>query len=163
MNYRLSVLTHGRGELLQRALDAFRAHVTPEPVEVAIHLDAEPQLGFCGATAKLWADSAASGVDYVFHLEHDFEVIRYVDLTEVAAALDSDTTLSQVSLMRDAANWQERNAGGLLRSSSRRHPLGATRLGIRPAGLRDDDEPLSDAALVHGRAPMARSCRVLRG
>lgn len=54
--------------------------------------------------------------DHVLWLENDFTLLRNVDLREIAAVLDSNTELSQMSLMRDAVNEAEKLAGGLFES-----------------------------------------------
>jgi hypothetical protein len=74
------------------------------------------QRGFCGATRELWAGAAAGWCDYVFYLEHDFEFLRPVDLTQLAVVLDANPALAQMALMRDAVNAEEKAAGGLYES-----------------------------------------------
>ena len=116
LSYRLAVLTHGdNGAMVKRALAAFREHVTPEPEDVTVHSDRDPQLGFCGATAALWAEMVATGNEYVFWLEHDFEICRPVDLTELVYELAPERLprLAQMALMRDAYSREEKAAGGL--------------------------------------------------
>lgn len=135
------VLTHGDGEPLAASLTAFYRHVTPEPTEVRIvhdgpvrmrrmedalraapraEVETIPRSGFCGATAYMWERAAEMwergtglAVDYVFWLEHDFEVTRDVDLTDLSEVLDRQPMIAQMSLMRDAVNADEIEAGGL--------------------------------------------------
>ena len=131
MNYRLAVLTHGRHDE-RPAVEAFLAHASPEPAVVDVFRDAAPQRGFCQATARLWAISAAGAEDYVFWLEQDFRLCRAVDLRELAAVLDETNRpltdlerpiygwaeyrhgrLAQIALLRDAYSDEEKAAGGL--------------------------------------------------
>ena len=143
LNYRLVVLTHGDSATLPGCLVAFDRHVTPAPSQTVLVIDGdEPApaaldfihtrggdswwsptgrpLGFCGATAYTWAVGAEPGVDYVFWLEHDFEVCRPVDLRDLRQVLDYHggdgvefVNLAQMALMRDAYSREERDAGGL--------------------------------------------------
>ena len=119
LNYRLAVLTHGpdSDSHVARALAAFREHVTPMPEAITIHRDSG--LGFCGATAKLWAAMVETGNEYVFWLEHDFLVARPVDLRDLAAVLEAEPKLAQLALMRDAYSDEEKAAGGLFEYRTR--------------------------------------------
>ena len=116
LDYRLAVLTHGpdSDRLVHQALASFREHVTPEPEAVTIYRD--PGLGFCGATAALWAEMVSCGNEYVAWLEHDLLVTRPVNLRALAATLRENPNLAQVALMRNACNDVERAAGGLFES-----------------------------------------------
>lgn len=136
MNYRLAVLTHGthpKGDVLDRTMESFFEHVTPEPTSWQIHQDgvgaprvhsrlgttpstfwlhgAKPD-GFCASTARSWERAAKADEPYIFWLEHDFQFIRPVDLRELAAVLDVKG-LAQMALMRDAYSAEEKAAGGL--------------------------------------------------
>lgn len=137
LDYRLAILTHGRADTLARTVASFAKNVTPAPSDVVIHSDggnpggvihsvarAHPewswtlsesflQRGFCQATRELWREASARGTDYVFWLEHDFEIARHVDLTQLAAVVDAEPRVAQMALMRDASNSDERRAGGL--------------------------------------------------
>lgn len=86
-----------------------------------VMLGENPARGFCAATRDLW-DIASYGrvntsmdplPEFVFWLEHDFRFARPVDLRGLATVLTANPQLAQVSLMRDAANAEERAAGGL--------------------------------------------------
>jgi len=86
--------------------------------------------GFCGATRLAWDhavrpshDPLDVDHDYVFWLEHDFEIIRPVDLGPLARQLDHDPSLAQMALMRDAVNEVERAAGGLFESRPGQYEL----------------------------------------
>lgn len=135
MRYALAVLTHGdNADVLERTIRSFDQQVAPPPVWRCVYQDGPcalppfapypwvainggEQLGFCGASKRLWsmvADSDAD-FDYVFWLEHDFEFLRTVDVARMAEILDgADDFLAQVALMRGPVNEPERKAGGLL-------------------------------------------------
>lgn len=144
MRYHLAVLTHGPdGAHLDATLSAFRQHVTPAPASATLFADGADALprayeaakaanwanwvvdsfdrprGFCAATRELWQEAAhfdGAGADYVFWLEHDFEILRPVHLRDVALVLDGVPQLAQMALMRDAVNDHEKAAGGLYES-----------------------------------------------
>lgn len=163
LRYRLVVLTHGAHDTLTDTLQAFADHVTPEPYEIVVHSDGrigaarayalaatfgpdfcrrwvlsqdDVQEGFCGATRQAWLEGAAPGVDYVFYLEHDFIVTRHVDLGPLAAELDDDHRLAQMSLMRNPVSADEQRAGGLYESRkdafTPRGLLGQELIGMAP-------------------------------
>jgi hypothetical protein len=136
--YRLVVLTHGTHgpkDTLERALGSFFEHVTPAPAYTYLHQDGpssphyyagfptpiasshdDPPLGFCGSTRKAWQEAAEGEQPYVFWLEHDFLLIRDVNLADLASLLDAHHWLAQMALMRTAVNEQEKAAGGLYES-----------------------------------------------
>ena len=138
VRYRLVVLTHGthgRGDTLERTLGSFLDQVVPTPTEVYIHqdgpgaphykpgfpmpltvADTAAAQGFCWSTRRAWRDAAASDVDYVFWLEHDFVFTQRVNLRELAAILDTLPMLAQMALCRGSANPAEEKAGGLVAS-----------------------------------------------
>lgn len=145
MRYALAILTHGRSRTLPSALARFVENVYPLPHRIHVFADASQnvegvvgavrgyfpsvedptlsathpsrQQGFCRATARLWERCAADeDVDHVFWLEHDFLVERRVSLEQLAGLLDADRDLAQVALVRQAANDEERAAGGLIQS-----------------------------------------------
>lgn len=136
MNYRLVILTHGthrKDDPLERTLYSFMENVQPAPALTYLHQDGagaprfgggfptpitiagDPRpVGFCEATRRCWAAAAAGEQEHVFWLEHDFEFLRPVNLSEMAFILGGrGGRIAQVSLMRDAANDTERAAGGL--------------------------------------------------
>jgi hypothetical protein len=138
IRYQLAVLTHGRMSTLDETLESFFENVSPRPADVRIlgdgifrSLESEwtvrhrdgyslrggpAQVGFCRATGQLWTWACDSDIPYVFWLEHDFLFLDRLDLHELAAVLDSDHTLAQMALMRDAVSEQEIAAGGLVES-----------------------------------------------
>jgi len=136
MNFLLAVLTHGdNAELLQRTISSFDEMVSPAPTcrlvvqdgpcalppfsDSEWHCHPIPeQMGFCFATAEMWATASQLAVEqecnHIFHLEADFEFLRPVDLTMLATILDDNADLAQVTLMRDSVNEEERQAGGVM-------------------------------------------------
>lgn len=113
MKYLLSVLTHDITETMAtEAIESFLDHVSPKPQSVFLHCD-NPQEGFCKATRKLWERSSQSPHEFVFWLEHDFRFVREIDLLPLAGVLRRYLYLTQISLMRQAVNEQEKAAGGL--------------------------------------------------
>jgi hypothetical protein len=137
IDYRLIVITHGDCAPLRATLESFVEHVTPKPTSVWLHRDgptkdgvdipvvtrdgtpgetdfSHPAVGFCRSVAKGWAAAAAAAEPYVFWLEHDFRFIRDVDLNLLAAALDLNPEIAQMSFMRAAANTAELAAGGVV-------------------------------------------------
>jgi hypothetical protein len=136
LEYRLAVLTHGRGSTLDETIDAFYRHARPAPSSAFLFVDdswpsRREELrrqvirmganktesfharGFCAATGTLWRWASQPGPDYVVWLEHDHVLERPVDLAAIAVALDSDPRLAQIALMRDPVNPGEVAAGGL--------------------------------------------------
>lgn len=132
MNYRLVVVTHGAALNLDRVLSAFLKNARPAPTDLVAVVDGPGrlppvehlwrikqhprQLGFCETLVTAWAAASEPGVDYVFWLENDFLLTRYVELEMLAAELDADLQLAQMALMRNAVNSDERRAGGLYES-----------------------------------------------
>jgi hypothetical protein len=130
-SYRLCVLTHGDAPTLDRTIESFAEMVTPPPTDLVCVVDGpgrmppvEPlgpwrgvalarQSGFCSATKALWELACEDGPDHCVWLENDLVVTEPVDLHPLAAILDADPTLAQMSLMRDAVNDLEKMAGGV--------------------------------------------------
>lgn len=139
LNYRLVVLTHGSSDTLDETLKSFYEMVTPAPTSIAEHADGEgaikrdlftdtipradlrfsravPAVGFCRSVQRAWQmaiEVHERRTDYVFWLEHDFRLVRPLDLHQLAAVLDDNMMIAQMSLMRDAVNEQEKAAGGV--------------------------------------------------
>ena len=112
MNYRLAVLTHAQHDE-RPAIQAFLAHVEPQPAVIEVFRDIAPQRGFCAATARLWRMCASAPQEWIVWLEHDFRLCRPVHLRDLAAVMDERPWLFQMALMRDAYSTEEHAAGGL--------------------------------------------------
>lgn len=80
---------------------------------------APTKLGFSGAIQKGW-QLIPSGVQFVFHLEDDWEFLRPVPVDVMTGVLFRHQHLAQMALVRDAVSRPERRAGGLLEA----HPPG---------------------------------------
>ena len=137
MNYRLVMLTHGTHgpkDTLYSAMNSLARHLHPAPTSYQIHQDgvgapkihpwlgslsatfmgSETSVGFCGATARSWERAAKAQEEWILWWEHDFELVRDLDLRDLAAILDrSPYPLAQMALMRDAYSREEKDAGGL--------------------------------------------------
>ncbi len=135
MRYTLALLTHGDAPHLDRTLESFAAHVTPEPTTRVCLIDGpgrapavEPlgpwlieqhdrQQGFCASTRDLWSlavrASVLEGNAHVMWLENDFRFDRPVDMRDLQMALGVGH-YAQVSLMRQPVNQHEVEAGGVL-------------------------------------------------
>lgn len=135
MRYTLALLTHGDAPHLDRTLESFAAHVTPEPTTRVCLIDGpgrapavEPlgpwlieqhdrQQGFCASTRDLWSlavrASVLEGNAHVMWLENDFVFDRQVSVEEMAIVMGVGR-YAQVSLMRQPVNRAEVEAGGVL-------------------------------------------------
>ena len=79
-----------------------------------VHINGGARQGFGGAIRAAWAQVAdRSTVDYVFHLEADFEFRRPVDLAGFATVLAARPHVAQMALVRQPWNDVELAAGGL--------------------------------------------------
>lgn len=136
--------TSGRRDCFERTLQTFMQRVRPRPTAVYIYDDGfrtkarryvadgflddlgattievdgkRRRVGFCEATAACWKAAASEvSIGWFFHLEDDFEILRSVDLTDLAHVLSLERQVAQMALMRDAVNDVEKAAGGLYES-----------------------------------------------
>lgn len=136
--YRLVVTTDGRPHVLERTLTALWTRVTPRPAEIAVvddsgtveyrrYLEAllptlaipwrltwhPARLGFCAAVTDAWKLATGPGVPFVFWLEDDIEIVRGIDLGDLAHVLTKEPKIAQMGLMRQPVNEQEKKAGSL--------------------------------------------------
>lgn len=139
MRYLLTVLTNGRRECLARALVAFAAHVRPLPEAVFVmddggrtgyevvvqglallqgqgafpidYEDSPEPIGMCRAHAHCWHAAAASDLEWAFHLEDDFVVLRPLRLEELAHTLADRPHLVQMALVRTPAGAEVEHGG----------------------------------------------------
>lgn len=77
------------------------------------------RLGFAGSIADAWnhLHYIETPIDYIFHLEDDFVLQRKTRMEDMIKILDSDQTIAQVAMVRQAWNSQEKAAGGLIQAS----------------------------------------------
>lgn len=90
----------------------------------------EREEGFCTSVRTAWREALHAPRDHthVFWLEHDFRFVRPVNLEKLARAMATHNApgggkLAQMALMRNAANEEEIEAGGLYENVMRRDPL----------------------------------------
>lgn len=119
MRYLLTVLTNGRTEYLERALASFEQFVRPKPTEIFVHVDgrhAAPRMlydempwevnqaldpvGFTMATKDCMDRAAQSDLEWFFHLEDDFVILRPLDLNHLREVIEREEHLKQMALVR---------------------------------------------------------------
>jgi GT2 family glycosyltransferase len=127
--------TDGRTDLLAQAIDSAIENLPPftpwilvddsgsEAAEefyprfarVVSHFE---RRGLAASVNDGWGVAATDGVDYLFHLEDDFTFNGPPDIEGMAALLDADPDLAQVSLKRQPVNGEEIAAGGFIEANS---------------------------------------------
>jgi hypothetical protein len=151
LRYRLVVLTHGDSAPLARTLSSFGEMVSPAPNDVIVGIDAEDTAaaerivhdallgwprekavgaitislgghGCCVAVGALWRFARRPGHDYVFWLEHDFLFERPVDLRELAAVLDAQPHVAEMTLVRQAVGTEPDPGGFIATGPGWYHP-----------------------------------------
>jgi hypothetical protein len=129
------VFTDGRRECLERTLASFDAKLHGDfdyrvmiddsaDTDYGCLLDEEfpnftivhhpEKQGFCGAIRSGWSWARRQPIDFVFHLEDDFELVSDIRLDDVATLLCTNPHLAQVALKRQPVNDVERAAGDLV-------------------------------------------------
>lgn len=132
----LLVITDGRGPCLKRTLMALEQKLvggfsyrlmvddSMQPDYAAWldatypmfdHLHLEPKAGFCGAIQAGWERLGWENVDYILHVEDDFELVEQINLADLQQALDENPHLVQMALKRQPVNDMEKKAGDLVR------------------------------------------------
>jgi hypothetical protein len=83
----------------------------------AVVSNLDKHLGFGGAIRLGWETASAlpKEVTHIFHLEGDFTFNKDIDLNEMAACLDAESSLAQLALLRQPWNVQEAQAGGIIK------------------------------------------------
>jgi len=74
---------------------------------------ASEKRGFAGAIRAGW-EQIPDDIDYVFHMEDDFVFLNRPPLTDMIQALEDNTHLVQMALLRGPVNEAEIAAGGLM-------------------------------------------------
>lgn len=121
MEYLLTVLSTGRFEYMERMIDSFREHVTPQPAAIFCYLDgataAETQraaellrwgyvsgnssrLGQCRAQKRCWDSARGSALPWAFHMEEDYVILRPTELRDLRDRLIVREHLQQMALVR---------------------------------------------------------------
>jgi glycosyltransferase involved in cell wall biosynthesis len=72
------------------------------------------RLGLAGAVEAVWRHALATGADYLFHLEDDFEVLEHVDVNRIAATLSGEPDVAQMLLKWQPLAPTEVAAGDIL-------------------------------------------------
>jgi hypothetical protein len=104
--YRLMVDDSGDPEYGDWLRDTFRNwHVVSH----------DKRMGLGAAIDTAWSHLSSVDCDYVFHLEDDWLFPVPVPIDEMAAHLERDPSLAQVTLYRQPGSPQEHIAGGYLR------------------------------------------------
>ena len=128
-------LTNGRREYCEQAIDSFEANVSGNVIRRRIFDDSgrpahrawlrarfpawrvigyRGNVGYTRAMAAIWRYIAARPGGYGFLLEEDFTFNGPVELSAMAAILDADPNLVQVSLLRQAWFAPEVAVGGII-------------------------------------------------
>jgi hypothetical protein len=119
MHYLLTVLSSGRSLYLERALVAAARFLIPSPAAVYVYddgleasaeafaafpdatVEGDPfRRGMCAAHTRCWEAAAASELDWVFHLEEDFVLLRPTRVDAIADVLTRHPHLAQMALVR---------------------------------------------------------------
>lgn len=105
-----------RGDLyLPTAQASYWEYVTAgEPVGHWTIDDSAGRLGMAGAVQTAWTLALDADIDYLLHLEEDFQFVAPVDAQAMAFVLDQNPQLAQMCLIRQAWSSEEIAAGGLL-------------------------------------------------
>lgn len=133
--FALVITTDGRGTYLEQAVESLRARLDPWPEHRFLvddsgdyvyrqtlaetygdrfDLVSHPRrLGFMATVKDAWTHVAATDADYIFHAEDDFTYNEPVDLSALAAMLDANPYLAQLTLKRQPVNHDEREAGDI--------------------------------------------------
>lgn len=102
-----------RPQLLERTLLSAAQHLPA--FHHLVHVDDQAHdLGFAGAIQEGWRRVLETDADYVFHLEGDFLFNQRVPLDAMLAVLQDWPHLTQLALLRQPWNPQERAAGGII-------------------------------------------------
>lgn len=97
--------------LLSRA--SMRKQLPPPDFVVEID-DRAHKLGFTGAVREGWRQVLETGADYVFHGELDFTYRCPVPLDRMIGVLQRHPHLTQMTLLRQPVNEEEKKAGGII-------------------------------------------------
>lgn len=107
------LITTDRPGCLEQSLPSLKANL-PEPDHVIVIHDEGHQLGFTGAVAEGWRQVLETGADYVWHHEDDFTYRARVRLDRMIGVLERQPHLTQMTLLRQPVNAEEKAAGGII-------------------------------------------------
>lgn len=132
MTVDLVVITDGRGDYLEQAIDSAREHLdyrftqrimvddSGEPRYTAWLREQYPEFKVLahpqrrGLAAAVQTGWQATSAEYVFHLEEDFTFNQHVDIEAMRTVLRGSSCLAQVVLKRQAWSREEKAAGGIV-------------------------------------------------
>jgi hypothetical protein len=107
------LITTDRPGCLAQSLPSLEASLPPPDHVVVVH-DEGHQLGFTGAVAEGWRQVLETGADYCWHHEDDFTYRAPVQLDRMIDVLQRQPHLTQMSLLRQPVNAEEKAAGGII-------------------------------------------------
>lgn len=128
----LLVVTDGRRDYLERTIESARLMLPWADFDIRLVVTDDPHVerlgatysdcdvlgtgedhaGFAGTIAAGWC--ALQGADWVVHLEDDFVFNRPVPVDDMCSVLEADPMLSQMALLRQPWNSEEKAAGGII-------------------------------------------------
>jgi hypothetical protein len=76
--------------------------------------DRDHKLGLAGAVNAAWDWGRDLDVDYLFHVEEDFEFVTPIDVPKMQTVLDRNPRLAQLVLKRQPWSPPEHAAGGII-------------------------------------------------
>lgn len=130
------VVTDGRPTLLEQTLHSWEQNGCELDVVVVIDDSSDPvygarirslyekkrfdirsspiKLGFNGAIQEGWSALMGCGLDYVVHIEDDWEFLEPVPIQKMINVLAKNPVLAQLVLKRQPVNAEEIAAGGII-------------------------------------------------
>jgi hypothetical protein len=114
MSICLLLIDDGREDYLARCLESMGENLPGVFDHAVTVLDPEHELGFAGAIQRGWQEALETGAEWVFHVEGDFLFNEPVDVERMVGVLRRTPHLSQMSLLRQPWNPEEREAGGIV-------------------------------------------------
>lgn len=135
MNLALLIITDGRTELLEQAIESAIDNLPPIFPWILVddsgtRAAADHYNRFSYVASHTYRQGLAAAVrggwriardeydvDYLFHLEDDFTFNRPPDIEGMAALLEQEADLAQVSLKRQPVNAAEEAAGGFVQTN----------------------------------------------
>lgn len=107
------LISDGRDEYHKASFASILDHF-PCPDHVVQIDDRDHTLGFTGAVIEGWRQVLETDCDYVVHLELDFVFPEQVPLYRMIGTLKRHPHLTQMSLLRQPVNHEEKAAGGIV-------------------------------------------------
>lgn len=114
MSVCLLIIDDGRG-YVDGCLESAAQYLPPMDACVMID-DSDHELGFAGAVQAGWEGVLETGCEFVFHLESDFRFTEPVGIERMVNLLRRYPHLTQVSLLRQPWNDEEKAAGGIIQA-----------------------------------------------